>query len=74
MFRLPTEPRTVTNDQLQWANEWNALADMVVEFFPGYRVAGMDPGVMLFPVDGSDGTVSLPLRACLALLSTKETP
>ena len=71
LFRLPTEPRTVTEDQELWAKEWNALADRVVEFFPGYRVSGMDPGILLF-VEGGEGSVSLSLHACLALLSTKE--
>lgn len=71
LYRLPTEPRTVTDDQNLWAREWNALADKIAECFPGYRVSGMDPGVTLFANEG-EGSVSLSLSACLALLSVKE--
>ena len=72
LYRLPTEPRTVTDDQMRWAEEWNTLADRVVKFFPGYRVAGMDPGIMLFAEDGKDDTVTLSLRACLSLLTNED--
>lgn len=74
LYRLPTEPRTVTEDQSLWAHEWNALADKVVAFFPGYRVSGMDPGVLLFPQDGGHDSISLSLRACLALINNNNRP
>lgn len=67
-YRLPTIPRTITEDSLEWANAWNELGDKVVKYFPGYRVGGMDPGIMLF---GTNDTVQLSLQACLALLSVK---
>ena len=72
LYRLPREPREVTEDQELWAQEWGTLADKVCAFFPGYRVSGMDPGILLFAEDGHEGSISLSLHACLALLSTKE--
>lgn len=63
-YRLPD--RTETVDQTVWAVAWSNFADKVAARFPGYRVGGMDPGVMLF--GPNNDTVSLSVQACKALL------
>jgi hypothetical protein len=69
-YRLPTEPREVTDDQELWAKSWNDLGTSVSRLFPGYHLAGMDPGILLHPDDYKGDSISLPLHACLILLKT----
>lgn len=72
LYRLPTEPREVTDDQTLWAKSWNDLGNKVAKLFPGYHLGGMDPGILLHPDDWKGDSVSLSLHACLALLSTQK--
>ena len=45
LFRLPDG--TACSDSERYAKEWFTLADEVASLFPGYRVNGVDPDIML---------------------------
>lgn len=67
MFRMPDG--NVTRDQDEYLKAWTELGAKVAALFPGYRIGGYDPDILLHPEDYADGSFSIPARAALALVS-----
>jgi hypothetical protein len=67
--RLPDGGSTTDYDH--YLSKWHDMADRVVRFFPGFHLGGMDPGLILFSDDYKGDSISLSVKACMALL-TKE--